>query len=137
MIALSIIAMPILWDILLYHYDKKLGGTTFYELGITENLPALSGRFWASQSYFTFCSGFAAVLRGCAVYHCFAWYFIVRDLCEVVRDGAQRTLKHRVGRGRARIAQRKTLVQLLYRSVLHLRNSVQSYAMRGHCFSLY
>jgi len=114
----------------------KLGETTFYDLSIAENLPALSGRFWASQRYFTFCSGFTAVLRGCVVYHCFAWYFIVRDLAEWVQSGTQRTARHRVAHGRARIAHYETIVQPLYCSVLFLCNRVQFSAMRGHCFSL-
>lgn len=109
MITLSIISTPILWDILSYHFDKKLRGTTFYDLSIRRILPALSGPYIASQSIIYFCVCFAAVLRGCAVYHCFAWYFIVRDLVKRVQCGTQRTVKHRVARGRARIAQCRTI----------------------------
>lgn len=56
----------------------------------------------------------------------FARFSIVLDWVKWVQCGAQRTLKHRVARGRARIAHSETFVQLLYCSVLLLHNSVQS-----------
>jgi len=64
----------------IYRDDSKIRETTFYDLSIAGNLPALSGLLWASQGIIYFCVCFAAVLRGCAVYHCFTWYFIVWDL---------------------------------------------------------